>query len=90
MLSPLILITGGSRGVGAATARLAAKQGYDVAFSYLSNEAAAQDVAAGIEAEGRRALAIRADSADPADVCACSRASTAGSAGSTSSSTTRR
>lgn len=64
----VILITGGSRGVGAATARLAAKQGYDVAFSYLFNEAAAKDIVAGIEADGRRALAIRADSADPADV----------------------
>lgn len=66
--TPVLLVTGGSRGVGAATARLAAKRGYDVAFSYLSNEAAAAGVAADIEAEGRRALAIRADSADPAEV----------------------
>ncbi len=36
--APLILITGGSRGVGAATARLAAAQGYDVAISFVSNE----------------------------------------------------
>lgn len=68
--SPLILITGGSRGVGAATARLAAKRGYDVAFSYLSNQAAAEAVVADIESEGegRHALAIQADSADPAQV----------------------
>ena len=63
--TPLILITGGSRGVGAATARLAAKRGYDVAFSYHANEAAARDVVADIDGEGRRSLAIRADSADP-------------------------
>ncbi len=66
--APVILITGGGRGVGAATSRLAAKRGYDVAFSYLSNEAAAKEVVADVEAEGRRALAIRADSADPTEV----------------------
>ncbi|CAA2106064.1 3-oxoacyl-[acyl-carrier-protein] reductase FabG [Methylobacterium bullatum] len=66
--APVILITGGSRGVGAATARLAAWRGYDVAFSYLSNEAAARDVVTAVEAVGRGALAIRADSADPTDV----------------------
>lgn len=65
---PVILITGGSRGIGAATARLAARQGYDVAISYVSNEAAALAVAADVEAAGGRALAIHADSADPAQV----------------------
>lgn len=66
--APLILITGGGRGVGAATARLAATQGYDVAISFVSNEAAALTVAADVEAAGRRALAVRADSADPEQV----------------------
>jgi NAD(P)-dependent dehydrogenase (short-subunit alcohol dehydrogenase family) len=66
--APVILITGGSRGIGAATARLAATQGYDVAISYASNEAAALAVAADVEAAGRRALPVRADSADPAQV----------------------
>ncbi|WP_448097809.1 SDR family oxidoreductase [Luteibacter yeojuensis] len=66
--APVILITGGSRGVGAATARLAAKQGYDVAISYVSNASAAQSVVADIETMGRRALAVRADSADPGQV----------------------
>ena len=65
---PVILITGGSRGVGAATARLAAAQGYDVAISFLSNETAARAVASDVEAVGRRALPIRADSADPEQV----------------------
>ncbi len=66
--APLILITGGGRGVGAATARLAAARGYDVAISYLSREAAALAVAADVEAVGRRALPVRADSADPEQV----------------------
>ena len=66
--APVILVTGGSRGVGAATARLAAARGYDVAFSFLSDEAAARAVAAGVEAAGRRALPVRADNADPAQV----------------------
>lgn len=66
--APVILITGGSRGVGAATARLAAAQGYDVAISFVSNEAAALAVAADVEAAGRRALPVRADSADPEQV----------------------
>lgn len=66
--APLILITGGSRGVGAATARLAAAQGYDVAISFVSDEPAALAVVADVEAVGRRGLAVRADSADPEQV----------------------
>lgn len=66
--APVILITGGSRGVGAATARLAAARGYDVAISFVSNEAAARAVAKDVEATGRRALAVRADGADPKQV----------------------
>ncbi|WP_431015351.1 SDR family oxidoreductase [Bradyrhizobium pachyrhizi] len=66
--APVILITGGSRGVGAATARLAAAQGYDVAISFVANEGAALAVAANVEAAGRRALPVRADSADPDEV----------------------
>jgi NAD(P)-dependent dehydrogenase (short-subunit alcohol dehydrogenase family) len=68
MSTPLILITGGSRGVGAATARLAAARGYDVAISYVSNEAAAQAVVAQVQRAGRRGLAVRADSGDPIQV----------------------
>jgi NAD(P)-dependent dehydrogenase (short-subunit alcohol dehydrogenase family) len=66
--APLILITGGSRGMGAATARLAAAQGYDVAISFISDESSALAVAADVEAVGRQALPVRADSADPAQV----------------------
>ncbi|MDH0745115.1 SDR family oxidoreductase [Pseudomonas sp. GD03842] len=66
--APLILITGGSRGVGAATARLAAAQGYDVVISFVADEPAAASVVADVQAMGRRALAVRADSADPEQV----------------------
>ncbi|WP_025597009.1 glucose 1-dehydrogenase [Burkholderia sp. WSM2230] len=66
--APLILVTGGSRGVGAATARLAARQGYNVAISFIANESAAGAVAADVEAAGRQALAVRADVADPQQV----------------------
>ena len=40
---PVLLVAGGSRGIGAATARLAAKHGYDVAVNYLGNAKAADD-----------------------------------------------
>ena len=66
--APLGLITGGGRGIGAAPARLAAAQGYDVAVSFVSDEPAALAVAADVEAAGRRALPERADSADPEQV----------------------
>ncbi|AKZ63887.1 sugar dehydrogenase [Herbaspirillum hiltneri N3] len=66
--APVILITGGSRGMGAATARLAAAQGYDVAISYVQDESAALAVVSDVEAAGRRALPVRADSADPEQV----------------------
>ncbi|MBF7144733.1 MULTISPECIES: SDR family oxidoreductase [Pseudomonas] len=68
MDNPLMLITGGSRGVGAATARLAAARGYDVAISYVSDSAAAEGVVADIHALGGRALAVRADNAVPEEI----------------------
>ncbi|MDG9882627.1 SDR family oxidoreductase [Pseudomonas sp. GD04058] len=66
--APVMVITGASRGIGAATARLAATRGYDVVISYVSNEAAAQAVAQEVRAAGSRALPVRADSADPEQV----------------------
>jgi NAD(P)-dependent dehydrogenase (short-subunit alcohol dehydrogenase family) len=64
-----VLVTGGSRGIGAATARLAAEQGYDVCISYRDRADSAQAVVAGIiEATGRRALAVRADVSQEQDV----------------------
>lgn len=57
----IMLITGGSRGIGAATARLAAQRGYVVCLTYLRNQAAAEAVVAEIAAGGGRAVAIAAD-----------------------------
>jgi NAD(P)-dependent dehydrogenase (short-subunit alcohol dehydrogenase family) len=63
-----LLITGGSRGIGAATAILAAQRGWDVAVNYTRDAAAAQRVAEQVRAVGRRALVIQADVADEAQV----------------------
>ena len=68
MTHPVILITGGSRGIGAATAILAAKRGYDVAFTYQSNATAANEVAEKIRSTGRKALMLQADVSVEADV----------------------
>lgn len=67
-MAPILFITGGSRGIGAATARLAARDGYDVALTYVSDLAAAEAVAADVRAKGRRALVIKADTGEPADI----------------------
>jgi NAD(P)-dependent dehydrogenase (short-subunit alcohol dehydrogenase family) len=64
----VLLVTGGSRGIGAATALLAARKGYAVAVNYTSNEAAAQEVVRAIAASGGKAVAIQADVADEAQV----------------------
>ncbi|MBN8921134.1 MAG: SDR family oxidoreductase [Rhizobiales bacterium] len=66
--APILLITGGSRGLGAATARLAATQGYDVAVNYRSDAKSADAIVAEVKAAGRRAVAIQADVANAADV----------------------
>lgn len=60
-MNRVMLITGSSRGIGAATARLAAERGYAVCVNYLSNQPAAQAVVAEITAKGGTAIAVRAD-----------------------------
>ncbi|MFE5794144.1 SDR family NAD(P)-dependent oxidoreductase [Streptomyces sp. NPDC056503] len=67
MNGTVALVTGGSRGIGAATAVRLAREGADVAFTYVRDEAAAEEVAARVEATGRRALPLRADAADAGD-----------------------
>jgi NAD(P)-dependent dehydrogenase (short-subunit alcohol dehydrogenase family) len=64
----VVLVTGGSRGIGAATARLAAQRGWSVAVNYTSNEAAAQQVVQAVRDAGRRAIAVQADVADERQV----------------------
>ena len=65
-----LLVTGASRGIGAATARLAATRGWDVAVNYTRDDAAAQAVAADVRAAGRRALVLQADVGVEAEVLA--------------------
>jgi NAD(P)-dependent dehydrogenase (short-subunit alcohol dehydrogenase family) len=65
---PVLLVAGGSRGIGAATATLAAARGFDVAVNYLRDSAAAEVVVAAIEAQGRAAIAVPGDMACERDV----------------------
>jgi NAD(P)-dependent dehydrogenase (short-subunit alcohol dehydrogenase family) len=69
-MSKTLLITGGSRGIGAAAAVLAARRGWDVAVNYTRDAAAAQRVAEQVRALGQRALVVQADVADEAQVLA--------------------
>jgi NAD(P)-dependent dehydrogenase (short-subunit alcohol dehydrogenase family) len=66
--APVLLVTGASTGIGAATARLAAERGYGVGVNYLQSRDAAEDVAAGIRARGGHAMAIQAGVSSEADV----------------------
>lgn len=62
------IITGGSRGIGAATARLAAKHGYNICIAYKSDAQAAETVVADCQSNGVKSLAVQADVANRADV----------------------
>lgn len=69
-MSKVMIVTGASRGIGAATALLAARRGYAVAVNFRSNRQAADEVVKQITDEGGRALAVQADMASEADIVA--------------------
>ncbi len=69
-MSKVLIVTGGSRGIGAAVYRLAARDGWDVAVNYAGNKAAAEAVAADVRAAGRKAAVIQGDMSKEADVIA--------------------
>ncbi|MFD7020233.1 SDR family NAD(P)-dependent oxidoreductase [Streptomyces sp. NPDC059928] len=68
MSRPVTIVTGGSRGIGAATCVRLAADGHDLALGYVSNEAAAREVAAMVREAGGRCVAVRADTSQEADV----------------------
>jgi NAD(P)-dependent dehydrogenase (short-subunit alcohol dehydrogenase family) len=63
-----LVITGGSRGIGAATARRAAAMGYDVGITFVANEMAANTLVGEITAMGRKAFCVRCDTGDPTQI----------------------
>jgi NAD(P)-dependent dehydrogenase (short-subunit alcohol dehydrogenase family) len=65
---PVLLIAGGSRGIGASTARLAAARGYDVAINYVKNTTAAAEVADAVKKAGGRAFTVQGDMAKEDDI----------------------
>jgi NAD(P)-dependent dehydrogenase (short-subunit alcohol dehydrogenase family) len=67
-MSEVMIVTGGSRGIGAATARIAAVRGYDVCVNYRQDAAAAASVVADIEKAGGRAIAVAGDMSSEKDV----------------------
>ena len=68
MADKVLVVTGGSRGIGAATCLLAAKRGYQLVVNYTANAAAADAVCAEIRGMGGEAVAVKGDVANPADV----------------------
>src|SRR5580693_4538 len=68
MPRPVLLIAGGSRGIGASTAKLAAARGYDVAINYMSRADAAEEVAAAVKKAGGRAVTLQGDMTKEEDI----------------------
>src|SRR5436190_2082233 len=67
-VNKIVVITGASRGIGAATARLAGAAGYSVCVNYRQNRRAAEQVVTDLEAQGTHAIAVQADVSVEADV----------------------
>lgn len=67
-MPPITIVTGGSRGIGAATARLCGAYGHAVCVVYRSEEKLASDIAASIASEGGKAIAVQADTGNEADI----------------------
>ncbi|MET9359528.1 SDR family oxidoreductase [Streptomyces sp. NPDC006632] len=68
MARPVTIVTGGSRGIGAATCVRLAADGHDIALGYLSNDVAAQEVAETVRETGARCVTVRCDTSHEADV----------------------
>jgi NAD(P)-dependent dehydrogenase (short-subunit alcohol dehydrogenase family) len=77
-MGKVLLVTGGARGIGRATAERAARSGFDVAIGYRGERASAEAAVAAVQAAGRRALAVQADVAEEADIVRMFEATEAG------------
>jgi len=67
-MSKVLIVTGGSRGIGSAVCRRAAADGWDVAVNYAGNAEAAEKTASAVKAAGRRAITVQGDMSDEADI----------------------
>src|SRR5260370_16374689 len=70
----VVIITGGSRGIGRATALAAAARGFRICVGYASNEAAARSVVSAIEARNGKAIAVKCDVGNESDILALFKA----------------
>jgi NAD(P)-dependent dehydrogenase (short-subunit alcohol dehydrogenase family) len=77
MSRPVLLIAGGSRGIGASTARLAGERGYDVAVNFVSNSKAAAEIAGAVKKSGGNSFAIQGDMSNETDIVRVFDAATA-------------
>ena len=66
----VVIITGGSRGIGRATAIAAAARGFRICVGYASNETAAREVVSAIEAKNGKAIAVKCDVGSESDILA--------------------